>query len=73
METKYEDHLLQTFILGIGLNVNQEEFPETLNATSMWKLTDHRYDLNEVLKRLLFHLENYLNLGKLIYEESSYT
>lgn len=71
METKYENHHLQTFIVGIGLNVNQVNFPTELNATSMARLSQMTYDVEEILQRLLQIFDNHLTVGQFIYEEIS--
>lgn len=67
METKYEENRLQSFILGVGLNVNQASFPSIIPATSMSLVTNQTYDIRELLNRFLQHLENFLNVGQLIY------
>lgn len=43
-------------VIGIGLNVNQQNFTAS-GATSLSLQTHKRYDLQEVLERLLAHLE----------------
>ncbi|MDO8366176.1 MAG: biotin--[acetyl-CoA-carboxylase] ligase [Saprospiraceae bacterium] len=55
---------LQSAIVGIGLNVNQLEFPADLpNATSMARTLGHKFDLEEVADRLFEGLERrYLQL-----------
>ena len=40
---------LSTSIIGIGLNVNQTDFKELPDATSLKNITGKSYDLNEVL------------------------
>ncbi len=40
-------------VIGIGLNVNQTDFPENINAISMKNVTGKDYDLNYVLEKLL--------------------
>ena len=47
-------------VIGIGLNVNQEEFPGLPQATSMMNATGKSFDLIEVLYRLLEQLKIYL-------------
>lgn len=44
-------------VVGIGLNVNQKDFPPQLpNPTSMILHTGHEYDLQEELDKLCNHL-----------------
>lgn len=48
---------LSASVVGIGLNVNQREFPPSLvNPTSMTSLTHLHYDIKELLPRLCAHL-----------------
>jgi len=51
-------------IIGIGLNVNQENFPETAtNATSVKQILRKDYDLRTLLADICTHIEpNYLKL-----------
>ncbi|MEZ0361292.1 MAG: biotin--[acetyl-CoA-carboxylase] ligase [Hydrogenobacter sp.] len=51
-------------IAGIGLNVNQENFPEGLQATSMLLVSGRKYDTIEVLFRLLKKIDRNLDLLK---------
>jgi BirA family biotin operon repressor/biotin-[acetyl-CoA-carboxylase] ligase len=55
---------VQHSVIGIGLNVNQTEFPADLpNPVSMKNLTGDDYDLKDCLNVLCNHLEkNYLQL-----------
>ena len=46
-------------IAGIGLNVNQINFPENINATSVKLATNQEWDLNIVLNKLLHHIGLY--------------
>lgn len=48
-------------IIGIGLNVNQTDFPpQLMNPTSMARLTHREYDIKEVLDKLLGHFTDFL-------------
>lgn len=54
---------LETSIVGIGMNVNQTEFADGLNATSLKLITRENVDVDEVLERLNENLEQrYLKL-----------
>lgn len=51
-------------ICGIGLNVNEDKFPDTLSkmATSLYKITGKKLPLNEVCEKLFFELNYYHSL-----------
>lgn len=58
------NHILNS-IVGIGLNINQDSFPEELpNAASMKQFSGIVYDLDEVMNNLLVHLNRYYQLIK---------
>lgn len=79
VENQVNGSKLATSIVGIGLNVNQEQF-SFLNATSVKQITGRTYDLSILLTALLEKLEvRYLklrsgNIEKLtsIYESMMY-
>jgi BirA family biotin operon repressor/biotin-[acetyl-CoA-carboxylase] ligase len=48
---------LETSIVGIGLNVNQTDFPKGLNATSLKSITKEELNIDDVLNALNSHLE----------------
>lgn len=51
-------------VIGIGLNVNQTDFNELPNASSLRLLSGRIFDLDEVLLAILNQLETYFNLLK---------
>ena len=51
---------LKAAIIGIGLNVNQEEFKELPNAASLKMKSGKDYDLEILLSQLIRHLESRL-------------
>lgn len=64
IENSIGDHSVQSSIIGIGINVNQEHFnAETSNATSLKMLAAREFDLNAIVTRLCEFLEaRYLQL-----------
>ncbi len=58
IENSLLESKLQSSILGVGLNVNQKKFPESILATSLSLLTGIDYELES----LLFNLCNALSL-----------
>ena len=51
---------IKNAIIGIGLNVNQENFPDnTANATSIKKILQRDYELKNILAEICNHIEAY--------------
>lgn len=70
IENSLQGYQIGHSIIGIGLNINQLEF-SNLRATSLRNITQNplKYDLSEILKRLLENLEkNYLKIKNNNYE-----
>ena len=70
IENSLQGYQIGHSIIGIGLNINQLEF-SNLRATSLRNITQNplKYDLSEILKRLLENLEkNYLKIKDNNYE-----
>ena len=54
IENSVMNECISHSIVGIGLNVNQDRFPEALpRAASMFQLTGRSYDLDQVLKEVV--------------------
>ena len=51
---------LAASVLGIGININQREFPQLANATSLALCTDKEYDVELCLKQFLGFFEELL-------------
>ena len=52
-------------VVGVGFNVNQDKFPEGLNAVSLYKLKGEVYRLPEVLIGLLYYISKVIeDFGK---------
>ncbi|MDX8554485.1 biotin--[acetyl-CoA-carboxylase] ligase [Tenacibaculum sp. 1B UA] len=50
-------------VIGIGVNVNQNSFPENLpNASSVKKILGREFDLDVLLENILKNLKGYFNL-----------
>lgn len=64
IENNFQQDHIQHAVIGIGLNVNQQEFAGLENkATSLLKLTGRQFNRQAVLERLCVHLEKwYLRL-----------
>ena len=50
IETSLKNNLLNDFIIGIGLNVNQTDFHDLLNASSLKNIMKQEFDLNKLIK-----------------------
>ena len=68
LENSLQGYQIGYSVIGIGLNVNQSEFPMP-TATSLRQITNQWYDLETVLEKLIICLEkNYLALQNGQYE-----
>jgi BirA family biotin operon repressor/biotin-[acetyl-CoA-carboxylase] ligase len=63
---EFETGSLEYFIIGIGINVNTEAFPEEIKdiASSLSIQTKKKYRRNEIIARILDSLEGYLLMTK---------
>ncbi|MEJ6734170.1 MAG: biotin--[acetyl-CoA-carboxylase] ligase [Flavobacteriales bacterium] len=60
IENKIQGRMLHSSIVGVGLNVNQSDFPDQLiNPTSMKLLLKDSIETNQVLETLIVQLEKY--------------
>lgn len=57
IETIIQNNLVNTAIIGIGLNVNQTEFLGLPKASSLKRITGIHYNLEEVLHQILVEME----------------
>jgi len=57
IENTIKNQKLESTIIGIGLNVNQTEFGNLPNASSLKLITGIDYDLDHLLKRMVQHIE----------------
>lgn len=63
VSTRLQGNAIATAICGIGLNVNQMEFPDWVtNPTSLALLTGKEYDLEPLLRQLLACIERRYNV-----------
>lgn len=64
LETKSESGILKSAVIGIGINVNMEEFPEDIkdSATSVYKILHQKIDRALMLSNLLCYLENIIHM-----------
>ena len=63
IESHVHGETIQYTIAGIGINLKQREFPENLNATSLFLETNKNLDVNKATERLCQNIEaRYLQL-----------
>lgn len=53
IENVLEGDSVSASVIGVGLNINQKEFPQLANATSLFNCTGRERDLNECLEELM--------------------
>lgn len=51
---------LAASVIGVGLNINQKEFPQLANATSLWSLTGETHSLKTCLSKVLENFESWI-------------
>ena len=59
---------VQASVIGVGLNINQWEFPQLSNATSLSLSTGKKYDLEPSLERLIAIFEQLLSASSSGYD-----
>ena len=63
IENSIQKNCIQNSIIGIGINVNQERFSESLkNVTSLKNLLDKDVDLDSLLDEICLELKNQLQI-----------
>ena len=62
IENIIKNNLIQSSVIGIGLNINQKYFENLPSASSMKNITGTHYDINEILTQILIELKNYFSL-----------
>lgn len=60
IENTLEGDRLAASVIGVGININQHDFPQLANATSLWSLTGEEYPLEKCLVKLLGHFTHLL-------------
>lgn len=56
LETHYEGSSLSSLIMGVGLNLNQRQFMNLPDATSLARLTNQTYDIDSTFLSLIDQL-----------------
>jgi BirA family biotin operon repressor/biotin-[acetyl-CoA-carboxylase] ligase len=76
IENVVQGNVIKHSVVGIGLNVNQQQFPGTLpNAVSMTQILQQDYDLKFLLSQICRHLEAWylqLKAGRKDFVRKSY-
>jgi BirA family biotin operon repressor/biotin-[acetyl-CoA-carboxylase] ligase len=63
---EFETGSLSALIIGIGININTEEFPSELQdiAASLYSITGRKFVRNEIIAEIIDALEKYLLMTK---------
>lgn len=63
IETTFKNLTIKNTVFGIGLNVNQEKFPENLQKASSLKLIlNKNFDLDSLMKKIVINIQKQLKL-----------
>ena len=71
-ELKVKGNYIQEIVVGFGLNVNQENFNNLPNASSLKLITSLNFRLDEIVSLLIQNLKRYNYLEKLFTIESDF-
>ncbi|MGF7078559.1 biotin--[acetyl-CoA-carboxylase] ligase [Mucilaginibacter sp. UYCu711] len=76
IENLLQGAVIKSAIIGIGININQENFPEgATNATSVKQILQKDYDIRDILADICNHIEAYylaLKAGKIDFVRNGY-
>ena len=61
IENQWNKSKIVSSVVGVGLNVNQVDFQESFSATSLKKITNKNYNVDNILKVLCKKLNKYYN------------
>ncbi|OMP30304.1 biotin--[acetyl-CoA-carboxylase] ligase [Mangrovimonas sp. DI 80] len=62
IENVIKQNQIQHTIIGVGLNVNQTEYPDLPQASSMRLISGNVFDLDEVLNKIINKMEHYFTM-----------
>ena len=71
-EIKVKGNFIEEIVVGFGLNVNQENFDNLPNASSLKKITSINYDLDGIINLFIQNIKRYNYLKKLVLSEPDY-
>ena len=63
-EIKVKGNFIEEIVVGFGLNVNQENFDNLPNASSLKKITSINYDLDGIINLFIQNIKRYNYLKK---------
>jgi BirA family biotin operon repressor/biotin-[acetyl-CoA-carboxylase] ligase len=72
-EIKVKGNFIEEIVVGFGLNVNQENFDNLPNASSLKKITSINYDLDGIINLFIQNIKKYNYLKKLVSSEPDYS
>ena len=61
IENIVKNNSIQDIIIGVGMNVNQTEFNNLTNATSIKKISGIYYDTDEILSQIVIDVKFYFS------------
>lgn len=59
IENSFKENALQWSVIGVGLNVNQDDFEGLPGASSLLRLTGREWPREQLMERLFVHLEKW--------------